>query len=91
MRDASELTAIAQAAAGYNAAIEVRANQLGWAYVDPNPTLVQLRQSEQVPIVPDLEQPSCAFGVYFSLDGVHPAAAAHVLVADLITTAVNAR
>jgi phospholipase/lecithinase/hemolysin len=77
--------------AGYNAAIEARANEMGWAYVDPNPPLAQLRESGQVPIVPNLAQPSSAFGAYFSLDGVHPAAPAHALLADSIAAAVNGK
>ena len=87
--DVDELASLAQTVAGYNAAIEARANELGWAYVDPNPTLAQLRASGQIPIVPDLTQPSSAFGAFISLDGVHPAAAAHELLAQLIALAVN--
>ena len=87
--DIGEITSLAQTVAGYNAAIEARATELGWAYVDPNPTLAQLRQSGQIPIVPDLTQPSSAFGAYISLDGVHPAAPAHALLAELIALAVN--
>ena len=89
--DASEINSLAQTVAGYNAAIEARANELGWAYVDPNPPLAQLRESGQVPIVPNLAQPSSAFGAYFSLDGVHPAAPAHALLADSIAAAVNSK
>lgn len=89
--DGTELASLAQTVAAYNAAIEAKANELGWAYLDPNPALAQLRQAGQIPVVPDLRQPSAAFGAYISLDGVHPAAAAHALIADLIAEAVNAK
>ncbi|HET7621398.1 MAG TPA: SGNH/GDSL hydrolase family protein [Gemmatimonadaceae bacterium] len=87
--DAGEIATITQTVAAYNAAIQAQADQLGWAYADPNPTLAQLRQSGAVPLVPDLTNPAAPFGQYFSLDGVHPSAAGQALLADLIATAIN--
>lgn len=87
--DGSELAAVAQTVEEYNATIQAKANELGWAYVDPNVPLEQLRSAGLIPIVPDLTQPSRAFGDYISLDGVHPAAAAHALIANIIAEAVN--
>ena len=89
--DGDELAALNQTVGAYNATIEARANELGWAFVDPNPTLAQLRQSGQVPVIPDLTQPESAFGAFFSLDGIHPAAPAHLLLADLVAEAINAK
>jgi lysophospholipase L1-like esterase len=89
--DEGEIATITQTVAAYNAAIEARANGLGWAYADPNAELVQLRQSGAVPLVPDLTNPVAPFGQYFSLDGVHPSAAGQALLADLIATAINAK
>lgn len=87
--DAGEIATITQTVAAYNAAIKAQADQLGWAYADPNPALSQLRQSGAVPLVPDLSNPSAPFGQYFSLDGVHPSAAGQAMLADLIATAIN--
>lgn len=87
--DAGEIATITQTVAAYNAAIEAQADQLGWAYADPNPALAQLRQSGAVPLVPDLTNPAAPFGQYFSLDGVHPSADGQALLADLIATAIN--
>lgn len=87
--DAAEIATISQTVAEYNAAIEAHANELGWAYVDVNPALLQLRQSGAVPLVPDLGNPAAPFGEYFSLDGVHPSAAGQALLADVIATAIN--
>jgi lysophospholipase L1-like esterase len=87
--DEGEIATITQTVAAYNSAIEERANGLGWAYADPNPELVQLRQSGAVPLVPDLANPAAPFGQYFSLDGVHPSAAGQAMLADLIAAAIN--
>ncbi|HEY9449293.1 MAG TPA: SGNH/GDSL hydrolase family protein [Gemmatimonadaceae bacterium] len=89
--DGSELAALAQTVAAYNAAIEAKATELGWAYVDPNPVLMQLRTDGLIPVIPDLAEPSQAFGSYISLDGVHPAAAAHALFANIVADAINAK
>jgi lysophospholipase L1-like esterase len=87
--DAGELATLTQVVNGYNAAIEARANELGWAYFDPNPALAQLRASGDIPLVPNLGEPTNAFGTYISLDGVHPAGAGQPLLADLIAAAIN--
>lgn len=89
--DQAEIETVTQVVDGYNAAIEARANEMGWAYADPNPALAQLRESGEVPLVPDLTNASAPFGQYFSLDGVHPSAAGQALLADLIATAINAK
>lgn len=87
--DAGELATLTQVVDGYNAAIQARANELGWAYFDPNPALMQLRTSGAIPTIPDLANPTSAFGEFISLDGVHPAAAAHSLLAGLIAVTIN--
>ncbi|MDQ2767441.1 MAG: SGNH/GDSL hydrolase family protein [Gemmatimonadota bacterium] len=89
--DATEQAAVTDTVNAYNALISAEADSLGFAYYDPNPSLVALKQSGAVPIFPDLTQPTAAFGIYFSLDGVHPAAAAHVLLANGIIDVVNAK
>jgi hypothetical protein len=87
--DSGELATLTQVVNGYNAAIEARANELGWAYFDPNPALAQLRASGDIPLVPNLAEPTSAFGTYISLDGVHPSGAGQALLADLIAAAIN--
>ena len=87
--DATEIAAVTQAVAGYNAFIQQTAANKGWAYFDPNPTLEQLRESGQIPVLPDITQPTKAFGDFISLDGIHPAAAAHVVLANLMIQAIN--
>ncbi|MBK5188457.1 MAG: hypothetical protein JJD97_09430 [Gemmatimonadaceae bacterium] len=89
--DATEQIAVTDTVTAYNALIAAEADSLGFAYFDPNPALAQLKSSGLVPIFPNLAAPDAAFGEYFSLDGVHPAAAAHVLLANAIIDAVNAK
>lgn len=40
---------------------------------------------------PNLQDPGVGFGALISLDGVHPSTAAHVLIADALAAALNAR
>lgn len=89
--DDTERATISSTVAAYNAHIEAVATDLGWAYLDPNPTLLGLRQQGQVPTVPNLANPMQAFGPYFSVDGVHPSALAHELIADLMIEAIDAK
>ena len=89
--DATEIAAVSQAVAGYNAFIQQTAANKGWAFLDPNPALAQLRQSGQIPVLPDLTQPTKPFGDFISLDGIHPAAAAHVLLGNLMIQSINSQ
>jgi lysophospholipase L1-like esterase len=89
--DAVEQTALSDTVTAYNALIAAEADTLGFAYYDPNPALVAFKTSHAVPNFPDLADPTAAFGTLFSLDGVHPAAAAHVVLANNIIDAINAK
>jgi len=89
--DATEQAAVTDTVNAYNALISAEADSLGFAYYDPNPALVALKQSNAVPVFPDLTQPTAPFGLYFSLDGVHPTAASHVIIANGIIDVVNAK
>jgi len=90
--DAVEQAAVSDTVAAYNALIAAEADALGFAYFDPNPALAALKADPtQVYPFPNLAAPTAPFGIYFSLDGVHPAAAAHVLIANLIIDVVNAK
>jgi lysophospholipase L1-like esterase len=90
-----EVITLASAVLGYNTAISGRAQAKGWAYVDLNPTLDSLKLVGEVPLFPNappnplyLSQP---FGKWFSLDGVHPSALAHKLIANKIIAGINAK
>jgi hypothetical protein len=89
--DPAEIATLVQTVTGYNAAIQAKATALGWAYFDPNPFLATLRQSGAIPIVPNLASATNTFGDYISLDGVHPRRPAHVLIANGMVAAINAK
>ena len=86
-----EQTALTTTVNDYNAHIQAKANELGWAYVDVNPRLAELRTQGAVPPFPNLASTTATFGPYFSLDGVHPSTTAHVLIANLMIQSVNAK
>lgn len=87
----TEVTFLAQTVAAYNAHIQAKAEELGWAYVDVNGTLNALRLNGQIPPFPSLGTPTAPFGAYISLDGIHPSTQGHVLIANLMIEAVNAK
>ena len=89
--DQAELQAVGQIVDSYNAYIQAKADSLGWAYVDPNEALDALRTAGQIPTFPNLADPTKPFGDYVSLDGIHPANAAHRLLANLVIDSVNAK
>lgn len=89
--DTAEQTALHSTVAAYNAEISSQAQAANFVYVDPNPALLALKQANQIPAVPNLADPVHPFGMFISLDGIHPAKAAHVLVANLLIDAINAK
>lgn len=87
--DAAEQQVLQDAVNAYNAAIRTKAEEVGWAYADPNVPLLALRSTGEIPAVPDLANPGALFGAYISLDGAHPAGPAHVAVANLLIGVIN--
>lgn len=89
-----ELKVMRDAVTGYNAFISAQATAHDWAYLDPNPILLAYRADpSKIAPFPSLptgpSQPNVLFGSFFSLDGVHPSAAAHRVVADSIIATIN--
>jgi len=96
--DPTEQAALNAATDAYNATIQAKATELGWAYLDPNPTLADLRAgaSPAVPAFPNFasgtrDAAGSVFGALFSLDGVHPSAAGQKVVANAVIDAINAK
>jgi lysophospholipase L1-like esterase len=89
--DETERATLTTALTAYNAFIQQKATELGFAYVDPNPLLAAQRAGANpaVPAFPNLADPVNTFGTLFSLDGVHPRRAAHKLLANAIIDAIN--
>jgi lysophospholipase L1-like esterase len=89
--DPAEQTTLTAAITGYNSYIASKAASIGFAYYDPNPLLAKLKANGTVPPFPNLASFTATFGTVFSLDGVHPAAAGHVLIANELIGTINAK
>ena len=88
--DSVEVGIVQQTIAAYNRYIQAKADSIGWAYVDINPTLLQLKGTGDIPPFP-YPVPDTAFGTYVSLDGIHPTLKAHQLIGNLMIDSVNAK
>jgi lysophospholipase L1-like esterase len=89
--DAGELATLQQTIAAYNTYIQSKATALGFAYYDPNVLLAAQRASGAIPAFPNFASATATYGTLISLDGVHPAAAAHKLIANDLITTINAK
>ncbi|MGI9091292.1 MAG: SGNH/GDSL hydrolase family protein [Gemmatimonadaceae bacterium] len=91
--DPGEQTALATAITNYNTYIQSVATANGWAYYDPNPLLVTLKATVGgcITTVPNLASATQPFGSCISLDGIHPAAPAHVRLETEIAAAIDAK
>ncbi len=86
-----EVASIVQATHNYNVFIKQKADELGWAYMDPNELSQQLKDLGAIPPFPNLANPNELFGPYMSLDGLHPSSAAHKLLAQKAAEAIDAK
>jgi hypothetical protein len=90
-----EVGTVAQAVLDYNTTISAAAQQAGWAYFDPNPTLDSLRTAGEIPLFPTPppapESVTQPFGPWFSRDGVHPNLQANELLTQKLIEAINAQ
>jgi len=90
--DGAEQTTITTAVTGFNTTLQAKATAKGFAYVDPNPTLIALKTAGTlVRNAPNLTSTTAPFGTGMSFDGVHPAYLAHVEIANAIGAAINAK
>jgi GDSL-like Lipase/Acylhydrolase len=92
--DAADQAAIQTAVTQYNAHIQSKANELGWAYVDPNAAgglIATLRASGCIRAVPNIgaSATTSPFGACLSLDGIHPSPTGQAHVANAVIAAIN--
>ncbi|HEV2291104.1 MAG TPA: SGNH/GDSL hydrolase family protein [Gemmatimonadales bacterium] len=94
----AEFAGLRAAVAADNAKIIAVATTKGWGYLDPNPTLAALKADPtkvapfpSLPGSPGNAGPNVLFGSMFTLDGVHPSAAAHKILADSLIATINAK
>jgi hypothetical protein len=88
--DAQEQGELSAAVTAYNAYLQQKANGSDFAYVDLNPLIGPLRASGAISTVPNLAS-ATPFGTHFSLDGLHPGTLLHVVFANSIISAINAK
>jgi len=74
-----------------NAYLKSKADAIGFAYWDPNPPLLAIRGTPQSLAFPNFGDATNPFGTAFSLDGVHPSAPGHVLIANALIGAINTK
>jgi lysophospholipase L1-like esterase len=91
--DAAEQAQTAAIVTGYNNYIKAKADSIGFAYYDPNPSLAAVAAKDPILAthVPNIGSATAPFGQYFTLDGVHPSATAHILIANDIITVINTK
>jgi lysophospholipase L1-like esterase len=89
--DPTEQATLSGVIASYNAYIKTKADAIGFAYYDPNILFAAKRASGDIPPFPNLASPTATFGTLISLDGVHPSAAAHLLIANELIGVINAK
>lgn len=89
--DIAEQASVAATVNAYNAYIKAKADSVGFAYFDPSPVLDSLRTAGAVPPFPNLTSTTAPFGQFFSLDGIHPTGATHLLIANHLIDVINAK
>jgi phospholipase/lecithinase/hemolysin len=90
--DAEDQLALGTAVTAYNAFIQQKADELGFAYFDPNALLAAQRVAGGcIAQFPNFGATSTTspFGPCISFDGVHPSAAGHRLIANGVIGAIN--
>ncbi|MGI8402344.1 MAG: SGNH/GDSL hydrolase family protein [Gemmatimonadaceae bacterium] len=89
--DATEQATLGAAITGYNTYIKNKADAIGFAYYDPNVLFAAKKATGEIPPFPNFGSATATFGTLFSLDGVHPAAAAHKLIANDLIGVINGK
>ncbi len=96
--DQTELANLHSKVAAYNDTIAARASARDWAFLDPNVALAALRADPtQFAPFPNTAATNCwganaagkPFGLAFSCDGIHPSAATHRLIAQVLRDSIN--
>jgi lysophospholipase L1-like esterase len=89
--DATEQATLSAAINAYNGYISAKAAAIGFAYYDPNPLFKAQQTSGVIPAFPNFASTTATYGTLISLDGVHPTAAAHKLIANDLMTTINTK
>jgi lysophospholipase L1-like esterase len=87
--DEGEQGTVSSVIGQYNTYLRAKADSLGWAYYDINPTLRELRANGNIALVPDLTSRTAPFGPFMSLDPIHPGNLAHIRIANDLIAVIN--
>jgi len=89
--DPAEQVTLTAAITAYNAYINTKAAAIGFAYYDPNVLFAASRASGAIPPFPNFLSATATYGTLITLDGVHPSAATHKLIANELIGVINAK
>jgi lysophospholipase L1-like esterase len=89
--DPAEQTTLNAAIDAYNQYIQNKASSINFAYFDPNTLFSAAKATGQIPPFPDFTSKTATYGPLISLDGVHPTAAAHALIANSLIGVINTK
>ncbi len=89
--DATEQATLGATIAGYNTYIKNKADAIGFAFYDPNVLLAAQRATGAIPAFPNFASTTATYGTLVSLDGIHPSAAAHKLIANDLIGVINTK
>ena len=92
--DPTEQATLNAAIDAYNSYIQQKATAINFAYYDPNTLFAAKKASGDIPPFPDFGSSKATtqtYGTLISLDGVHPTALAHKLIANDLIGVINAQ
>ncbi len=89
--DPTEQATVQARVDAYNAYVSAKAASIGFAYYDPNPTLVTLKTAGTLIRSTPSWAATGTFGTGMSLDGVHPAALVQKEIANQLIPVINAK
>lgn len=88
--DAAEQQQVFTLISSYNSYIQAKAQAIGFAYWDPNPSLAALAATPGAVLYPpNIGSATNPFGTAFSLDGVHPSSSSHIIIANALIDVIN--
>lgn len=89
--DVAEQATLQGVVDSYNAYLSAKAAAIGFAFYNPNALLAANRATNAIPRFPNFTSATATFGALISLDGFHPAAGAHRLIANALVPVINAK
>jgi len=89
--DAAEQVTLIAAIDAYNNYLQTKAAAIGFAYYDPNILFAASRASGAIPAFPIFTSATGTYGALITLDGVHPSAATHKLIANELIGVINTK